>query len=139
MGEYTRYAERSRVGRVLDLAIYGEGVKMECRVGEEVVGMDHRPLEVEVGLEGWKIEDIGWKKGKVDWNKFEGELRVWGDEGLWLRDRMVRREEVEEVVEELEKGLGERLERCKGRKKGESGRKRWWDSDLEDKRRKVRM
>ena len=51
----------------------------------------------------------------------------------------MRREHLEEVVEEVERGLKERLERCKRRKKWESGRKRWWDSRLERKRKEVRM
>ena len=98
---------------------------LSCRVGEGIVGLDHRPLEVEVGVDGWKIEEEGWKRGKVDWNKFEGELRVWGGKKLWLKEGRVTREHLEEVVEEVERGLKERLDRCKGRRKWESGRKRW--------------
>lgn len=45
---------------------------------------------------------------------------------------------LEEVVEEVELGLKARVERCKGRRKWESGRKRWLDSELEEKRRVVR-
>ena len=138
VGDYTRYDERSGTGRVLDLAVYGGGVELKCVVGEGVVGMDHRPLEVEVKVEGWVVEELGWKKGKVDWDKFRAELEVWNGRGLWLKEGGVRREHLEEVVEEVEKGMRERLERCKGRKKWESGRKRWWDSDLEEKRRRVR-
>ena len=33
VGKYTRYDERSGVGRVLDLAVYGGGVELKCRVG----------------------------------------------------------------------------------------------------------
>jgi len=36
----------------------------------------------------------------------------------------VRRGKLEEVVEEVEDGLRLRLERCKGKRKWESGRKR---------------
>ena len=138
VGEYTRYDDKRGVGRVLDLAIYGGAVEMECEVEERIVGLDHKPLEVEVRMNRWKVEEEGWKKGRVDWNKYEGELRVWKGKGLWLKEGRVTREHLEEVVEEVEKGLRERLERCKGRRKWESGRKRWWDSELEEKRKKVR-
>ena len=138
VGDYTRYDDKRGIGRVLDLAIYRGAVVLECKVGEGIVGLDHKPLEVEVGIDGWKVEEEGWKKGKVDWSKFEGELRVWGGKGLWLRKGRVTREHLEEVVEEVERGLKERLDRCKGRKKWESGRKRWWDSELETKRKRVR-
>ena len=138
VGDYTRYDDRRGVGRVLDLAIYGGAIEVRCEVGEGIVGLDHRPLEVEVGVDGWRVEDEGWKKGKVDWGKYEGELRVWEGNGLWLKEGRVTREHLEEVVEEVEKGLRERLDRCKGRKGWESGRKRWWDSELEEKRKRVR-
>ena len=45
---------------------------------------------------------------------------------------------LQEVVEKVELGLKARVERCKGRRKWESGRKRWLDSELEEKRRVVR-
>jgi len=138
VGEGTRYDSRGGKERVLDWAVYGGGVELDCKVGEEVVGMDHKPLEVKVRVEGWKVEDRGWKKGKVDWKKFESELEVWGGEGIWLKEGRVRREHLEEVVGEVEEGLRVRVERCKGRKKWESGRKRWWDSELEKKRVRVR-
>ena len=32
MGEYTRYDDRRRIGRVLDLAIYSGAVEMKCKV-----------------------------------------------------------------------------------------------------------
>ena len=74
--EYKRYDDRSGKGRVLDLAVYGRPVELRCEVGEGIVGLDHRPLEVDVRVEGWKMKEEGWRKGKVDWGKFEGELRV---------------------------------------------------------------
>ena len=43
-----------------------------------------------------------------------------------MKEGRVTREHLEEVIEEVERGLKERLDRCKGRKKWESGRKRWW-------------
>ena len=138
VGEGTRYESRSGKERVLDLAVYGGGVEMKCEVGEGIVGLDHKPLEVEVKVEGWEVEDKGWKKGGVDWDKFDAELEVWGGEGLYLEGGKVEREELERVVEEVEVGLRKVLERCKGRKKWESGRKRWWDSELEKKRKEVR-
>ena len=138
VGEGTRYDGRSGKERVLDLAVYGGGVELECRVGEEVFGMDNKPLEVKVRLEGWKVEDRGWKKGKIDWGKFGSELDVWGGEGIWLKEGKVRREHLEEVIGEVEEGLRERVQRCKGRRGWESGRKRWWDGELEKKRERVR-
>ena len=139
VGVVTRYDGRSGVSRVLDLVVWRGGMRVDCRVGEGVVGLDHKPLEVEVEIEGWKVEEVGWKKGKVDWDKFGSELEIWGGKGLWLKKGRVRREHLEEVVEEVEKGLKDRLERCKGKKKWESGRKRWWDSSLERKRKEVRV
>ena len=138
VGVGTRYDGRSGRERVIDLAVKGGGVRMRCRVGEEIVGLDHKPLEVEVEVEGWVVEDKGWKKGGVDWVKFRSELKVWKGGGLWLGEGKVRRCELEGVVEEVELGLKLRLERCKGRKKWESGRKRWWDSELEECRKRVR-
>ena len=138
VGVGTRYDDKSGVERVLDLAVYGGGLRVKCKVGEGVVGMDHKPLEVEVEMDGWRVDEMGWKKGKVDWNKLKSELEVWEGKGIWLKEGKVRREHLEEVVEEVEKVLGRRLESCKGRKKWESGRKRWWDSDLEKKRERVR-
>ena len=69
----TRYEVRSGIGRVLDLVVYGGAVEVEVRVGEGIVGLDHKPLEVEVKVDGWRVEEEGWKKGKVDWMKFRGE------------------------------------------------------------------
>jgi len=74
----------------------------------------------------------------VDWRKFETELRVWGGKGVVLKEGKVKRWEMKEVVERVEESLRMVLERCKGRKKWERGRKRWWDSELEEKRREVR-
>lgn len=102
------------------------------------MGLDHRLLEIEVRVEGWRVEEEGWKKEKVDWGKFEAELRVWKGKGLWLKKGMVTRENLEMVVKEVEKSLKERLDRCKGMKKLESGRRRWWDSELEEKRKRGR-
>lgn len=138
VGKGTRYEGRNGVSRVLDLAVYGGGVRMDCKVGDGVVGLDHRPLEVEVELEGWRVEEIGWRKGGVDWRKFEGELKVWGGKGIVLERGSTTREKLEEVVGRVEEGLRWRLERCRGRRKWESGRKRWWDSRLEEKRKLVR-
>jgi len=122
IGEGTRYDGRSGKERVLDLAVYEGGVDLDCRMGEEVVGMDHKRLEVKVRVEDWKVEDRGWKRGKVDWKKFESELDVWGGKGIWVKEGKVRREHLEEVVGEVEEGLKERVERCKGRRGWESGR-----------------
>ena len=138
VGEGTRYEGRSGIERVLDLAVYGEGVEMECEVEEGIVGLDHKPLEVRVRVEGWRVEEEGWKKGKMDWKKFEGELKVWKGEGLLLEGGRVDRVVLDRVVEEVEEGLRLRVERCKGRRKWESGRKRWWDAELEREREKVR-
>ena len=62
----TRYDERSGVSRVLDLVVYGGSLEVRCKMGERVVGLDHRPVEAEVEMVEWKIEEMGWKKGKVD-------------------------------------------------------------------------
>jgi len=125
VGVGTRYDKRGGVWRVLDLVVCGGGFEASCKLGEGVVGMDHRPLEVEIEADGSRVEDIGWKKGGVDWEKFKCELRVWRGEGIGLLEGKVQRRDLEEVVEDLELGLKLRLERCKGRKKWESGRKRW--------------
>ena len=93
-GVHTRYDERSRVGRVLDLAVYGGGVSLKCEVEKGIVELDYGPLEVEVEVEKGKIGELDWKKGKVDWGKCEGELRVWGGMGIWMKEGKVRREHV---------------------------------------------
>lgn len=132
VGVETRYEGRSGIGRVLDLVVYGGAVEVEVEVGEGIVGLDHKPLEVEVRVDGWKVEEEGWKKGKVDWMKFRGELKVWGGKDIRLGEGKVSRRELEEVVDNVEEELKKILERCKGRKKWESGRKRWWNSSLEE-------
>jgi len=91
-----------------------------------------------VRVEGWEVEDKGWKKGVVDWGKFKVELEVWKGRGLVLRKGKVERKELEEVVEEMEVKWRAILKKCKERKRWESGRKRWWDSELEEKRKMVR-
>lgn len=48
----TRKDERRGKCRMLDLVVYGGGVEVRCKVGEDVVRLDHKPLEVEVEVEG---------------------------------------------------------------------------------------
>ena len=138
VGVGTRKDERRGVCRVLDLAVYGGGVRLKCKVGEDVVGLDHKPLEVEVEVEGWILEEEKGVEVGVDWEKFKGEIKVWGGGGLILEEGGVSRKRLEEVVETVERGLKDRVDRCRGRRKWKSGRKRWWDRELEEKRRKVR-
>ena len=57
---------------------------------------------------------------------------------MWLKEGRVRKEHLEEVVEETEKELRMRVERCNGRRKWESSKQRWWDTELEEKRKQVR-
>ena len=138
MGVGTSKDKRRGVCRVLDLAVYSGGVKLECKVGEDIVGLDHKPLEVEVEVEGWRLEEEKGKEVGVDWEKFKGEIKVWGGRGLRLENGRVSRERLEEVVEEVEKELKDRENRCRGRRKWKSGRKRWWDTELKGKRKVVR-
>lgn len=123
VGKGTRYEERSGKERVLDLMVVGGGVKGKCDIGEGAVGMNHKVLEVEVEMEGWMVEEKGWKKGAVDWVKFRGEIKLWGGKRMVLEEGKISREKLEEVIEELEMGLKLRVDRCKGSKKWESGRK----------------
>ena len=139
VGVGTRKDEKRGVCRVLDLAVYGGGVLLKCRVGEDIVGLDHKPLEVEVEVEGWVLEENRGKEVGVDWEKFRGELKVWGGGGVKLEGGRVSRGRLEEVVEMVEEGLRGRIEECRGRRRWESGRKRWWDTELENKRREVRV
>jgi len=62
VGVGTRYEARSGKERVLDLAVNGGGVELDCKVGEGIVDLDHKPLVVKVKVEGWEVEDKGWKK-----------------------------------------------------------------------------
>ena len=124
-GVGTRKDERRGVCRVLDLAVYRGGVRLKCRVGEDIVGLDHMPLEVEVEVEGWVLEEERDKEVGVDWEKFKGELKVWKGGRLKLEGGKVSRERLEEVVEVIEAGLKERVDRCRGRRGWRSGRKRW--------------
>ena len=138
VGVGTRKDEKRGLCRVLDLAVYGGGVRMKYRVGEDIVGLDHKPLEVEVEVEGWMLEEEKGKEVGVDWEKFRGELKVWGGEDMRLEEGKISRARLERVVEEVERGLKERVDRCRGRRKWKSGRKRWWDKELESKRGEVR-
>jgi len=135
VGCVTREDDREGVrGRVLDLAICGGELVAECRVGEGVVALDHKPLEVEVKMEGWVIDKDMMLKKEMDWEKLESELRVWG--GNWGWDRRIKegRRGLDGVVKDLEEGIGLRMEGSRGRRKWKGGRKKWWDEDLERKR-----
>jgi len=121
-------------GRVLDLAICGGEVVAECRVGEGVVALDHTPLEVEVKMEGWVIDKDMMLRKDVDWEELESELRLWGGGEGWEERVRMDRKDLDEVVEELEDGIGLRMEECRGRRKWKGGRKKWWDNELEEKR-----
>lgn len=63
---------------------------------------------------------------------------MWGGLKGSLEKGKVSRKRLEVVVEEVEMGLKMRVDRCKGRKKWASGTKRWWDREIEEKRRRVR-
>jgi len=124
-------------GRVLDLAICGGELETRCRVGEEVIGLDHKPLEVDVRMEGWTIDKDMMIRKEVDWEKLERELRLWGGEVDWNERIKMGRRGLDEVVESLEDGLGLRMEECRGRRKWKGGRKKWWDESLEEKRKEL--
>ncbi|PUU73253.1 hypothetical protein B9Z19DRAFT_1163864 [Tuber borchii] len=75
---------------------------------------------------------------EVDWVKLEAELKVWKGNGIvWSKGNWDRKE-LDRMVEELEDGLGKRMEECRGRRKWKGGRKRWWNEELEVKRLEVR-
>ena len=114
-------------------------MKLKCKVGEDIVGSDHKRVEVKVEVEGWILEEDRGKEVGVDWEKLKGEIEVWGRGKLGLEREKVSRARLEEVVENIERGLKNRVDRCRGGRKWKSGRKRWWDAELEDKRKDENM
>jgi len=134
-GSITREDDREGFrGRVLDLAICGGELEAKCRVGEGVIALDHKPLEVEIEMKGWAIDKDMMLRKEVDWERLESELRLWGGEVEWDRRVGLGRKGLDEVVESLEDGLGLRMEECRGRRKWKGGRKKWWDDGLEERR-----
>ncbi|PUU76969.1 hypothetical protein B9Z19DRAFT_1128955 [Tuber borchii] len=139
VGLITRVDEREGVrGRVLDLAFGGGNVELEVEIGEGVVGLDHKPLMVKVSVEGCEVDREMELRKEVDWVKLEAELKVWKGNGIVWKEGDWDREELDRVVEELEDGIGKRMEECRGRRKWKGGRKRWWNEELEVKRLEVR-
>ena len=135
VGDVTREDDREGVrSRVLDLAICGGEVVAECRVGEGVVALDHKLLEVDLKLEGWVMDKDMMMRKDVDGERLESELRLWGGGECWGRRVRLGRKDLDGVVEGLEDGIGLRMEECRGRRKWKGGRKKWWDDELEEKR-----
>jgi len=98
------------------------------------VGLDHRPIEMEVEVIGMVVEKKEDKRGVVDWKRLEAELRLEGGRERCNRgERGIRgRKELEEVVEEFEGRLMEVVEENRGRRKWKKGKKRWWSEELEE-------
>jgi len=136
-GRVTRRDEKEGgVDRVLDIGVYYGGVEVERRVWDWIIGLDHRPIEMEVEVRGWVVEKEENKMGIVDWEKFEAELKC-EEEGEWMDGvgggyRKSRRD-LEEGVERFEGKLSEGVERCRGRRRWKEGKKKWWSVKLEEK------
>ncbi|PUU74720.1 hypothetical protein B9Z19DRAFT_1067998 [Tuber borchii] len=79
VGRITRVSDKEGGrGRVLDLVVYGGDLSVEVKVEEGLVGMDHRPMEVEMGVIGNSIDKDMMMRKEVDWVKMEAELKIRG-------------------------------------------------------------
>ena len=75
-GVETRRDMREGVrGRVLDVGFYVGGVEVKGKVWDWVVGLDHRLVEMEVEVIGWKVRKEEEKRERVDWVRLETCLR----------------------------------------------------------------
>ncbi|PUU74723.1 hypothetical protein B9Z19DRAFT_1132705 [Tuber borchii] len=95
-------------------------------------------MEVEMGVIGNSIDKDMMMRKEVDWVKIEAELKIWGGNNVMEKKGRWNREELDRVVELLEDGLGERMEECRDRRKWKGGRKKWWNEELEEERKRVR-
>ena len=64
--------------RVLDIGVYVGGVEVKGRSWDWVVGLDHRPIEMEVEVIGVIVEKEEDRKGMVDGKRFEGSVMLEG-------------------------------------------------------------
>jgi len=138
-GIVTRVGERRGEGDgVIDVGMGVGGIEMEGRVREEGVGMDNKVLEMVVKLLGWEIVKdkkekwgVNWEVVKeggkgVDWDGMEEGLRERGREGLKNR------------VEKVQEKLGELVELGRKYRNWKSGKKKWWNKEVEKKYLEVR-
>lgn len=139
--EVTRVSSREgeRDG-ILDVGFGVGDVKMEGRVWEGIVGMDHRAVEMEVEIEGierWEEEEEG--NGMVDWEEVGGKIAMYKGWGVW-KEKLEGggRKELEEVVEGLEGWLCEEVKASSGKRKWRSSKKRWWNEEIEEGYERVR-
>ena len=139
-GEKTRISERKgEKDSSIDIGIGRGMIEMGGRVRSGAIGMDHKVLEMEVKMVDWVVEKEEKEIGLVDWEKVEGGLREL-DWGNWERRlRNCDREGLEEVVEEVEGSLEKLIRNSRGVRHWRYGKKRWWNKELETKRKEVKI
>ncbi|KAG0135353.1 hypothetical protein HOY82DRAFT_536790 [Tuber indicum] len=112
-------------GGVIDIRVWTEGLEVTGRVWEGVVGIDHRPIEMEVKIIGMVVEKDEQERGSVDWERVETMWRIKDDWEKWWGEMDGSRKRLDEVVRELEDYARETVEECKRRRNWKDGKKRW--------------
>ncbi|PWW80761.1 hypothetical protein C7212DRAFT_306745 [Tuber magnatum] len=91
----------------MDIGVWGGALEIERKVREEIIGLDHRPVEIEVRVCGWSVEKEEERKGRVDWERFKAELKI----------TEKNREELERLIEEVEGWIKGKIEEYRERRK----------------------
>jgi len=125
-------------GRVLDVGFYVGGMEVVGKVWDWVVGLDHRPIEMEVEVLGWKVEKEEEKRERVDWVRMETSLRGREEEGRRRWRKVRKRKDLEGLVRDWEKVVMEEVEGNKGSGKWKTGKKRWWNKEVEEEYKRCR-
>ena len=121
-GVVTRRREKEEgSNRVLDVGLYVGGVEVRGRSWEWIVGLDHRPIEMEVEVIGIVVKKEEDRRGIVDWEKLETSIRLEGEKEEWREGSgsVNRRVDLEGLVERFEGRLMELVEESRGRRKWE--------------------
>ncbi|KAG0632726.1 hypothetical protein HOY80DRAFT_1006578 [Tuber brumale] len=117
-GMNTRIGEKvgERDG-VLDIGVWAGELEVKGRLWENIGGLDHKPLEMNVMGMSEVLREVNKKKGVVDWERFRTLLR-------W--------EEKWEYWEKVIRWGGRReLDGVVSKKRWRGSERRWWNKEVE--------
>ena len=138
-GEVTRISERAgEKDSSIDIGVGRGMIDMKGRIRSGAIGMDHKVLEMEVSMVEWTVKKEEKEMGIVDWGKVEEGLKLM-EWKRWEKElEKCDRRGLEEVVEEVEGCLEELIKKNRSSRNWRYGKKRWWNKELEEERKKVR-